>query len=329
MKQILLLLCSILIWGAARSQTVGGMWYAIGNVDAGGEHSNYLTELILTQNGSNVTGQFNYFFKEQYFEYKIKGKFDSKTRKLIFSSVPIVNYRSVTAAMGIECTMTGSFTLITSKAETALTGKLLPSEDYKYTCPPINFKFKHPSKDKPVFEMPEPDTDISDTKALADIMIEKMAQAKKRTDSIKAILPEISKPKPIDTIVPNVVKAFSTRTIVEEKYIEVTNDTLRFELYDNGEIDGDTVSLFFNKQILVNKRELGRKPITVIVSIDTVHVNELSLFAESLGTIPPNTAYIIMFDGNSQTTFTVSSTLTTNGTVRIKKRKAADSRLIQ
>lgn len=339
MKQLLIILSSFFILNAANAQAANGMWYGIGRVDVPGEHSNYLTEIIIQQKGNLVTGQFNYFFKEQYFEYKIKGKFDSKTRKLTFSSVPIVYYNSVTAAMGIECTMHGSFTLMTSKAETALIGKMVADEDYKYTCPPILLKLMHPNSIKPLFEMPEPDTDVSDTKSLADMLIAKADEAKKRKDSLDKIrtvvtppvvkeTPKVIKPEPIDTAALQQLKAFTNRKVIEEKFIEVDNNNLRFELYDNGDIDGDTMSLFFNKQIMVYKKELGIKPITINVTIDSVNVNELSLFAENLGKIPPNSALIIMYDGNAQTEFTVNSTLTTNGTIRIKKRKPKDNRYI-
>lgn len=68
-------------------------------------------------------------------------------------------------------------------------------------------------------------------------------------------------------------------------------DTVRIELYDNGEIDGDSVSLFINDQLLVQHVRLTAEPKVLLVPIDkSLPVNKLVLFAENLGQLPPNTA---------------------------------------
>ncbi|HXO74358.1 MAG TPA: hypothetical protein VN824_03990, partial [Puia sp.] len=68
-------------------------------------------------------------------------------------------------------------------------------------------------------------------------------------------------------------------------------DTVRIELYDNGEIDGDSVSLFVNDQLLVQHVKLTAQPKVLLVPIDkSLPVNRLVLFAENLGKLPPNTA---------------------------------------
>jgi hypothetical protein len=68
-------------------------------------------------------------------------------------------------------------------------------------------------------------------------------------------------------------------------------DTIRIELYDNGEIDGDSVSLFFNNELLLQHLFLKAEPKVLLVPIDkSLPVNRLVLFAENLGRLPPNTA---------------------------------------
>lgn len=68
-------------------------------------------------------------------------------------------------------------------------------------------------------------------------------------------------------------------------------DTIRVELYDNGEIDGDSVSLFMNNQLLLQHLKLTAQPKSLLVPIDkSVPINRLVLFAENLGRLPPNTA---------------------------------------
>ena len=68
-------------------------------------------------------------------------------------------------------------------------------------------------------------------------------------------------------------------------------DTVRVALYDNGEIDGDSVSLFINDHLLVQHVRLTAQAKVLLVPIDkSLPVNRLVLFAENLGKLPPNTA---------------------------------------
>jgi hypothetical protein len=68
-------------------------------------------------------------------------------------------------------------------------------------------------------------------------------------------------------------------------------DTIRVALYDNGEIDGDSVSLYLNNELLVQHIRLSADAKVILVPIDkSIPVNKLVLFAENLGRLPPNTA---------------------------------------
>ena len=68
-------------------------------------------------------------------------------------------------------------------------------------------------------------------------------------------------------------------------------DTIRVVLYDNGEIDGDSVSLYMNNELILQHLRLTAEPRELLVPIDkSLPVNRLVLFAENLGKLPPNTA---------------------------------------
>ncbi len=68
-------------------------------------------------------------------------------------------------------------------------------------------------------------------------------------------------------------------------------DTVTVTLYDNGEIDGDSVSLYMNNELLLQHYKLTAQPKVLLVAIDKSQpINRLVLFAENLGTLPPNTA---------------------------------------
>jgi hypothetical protein len=72
-------------------------------------------------------------------------------------------------------------------------------------------------------------------------------------------------------------------------------DTVRVELYDNGEIDGDSVSLFVNNELLIQHIRLAAEPKMLLIPVDKRYpVNTLLLVAENLGRLPPNTALMVV-----------------------------------
>lgn len=66
---------------------------------------------------------------------------------------------------------------------------------------------------------------------------------------------------------------------------------MRVDFYDNGEIDGDIISVFYNQKLIMFNQKLTHRSIHIDLLLDSTRViNEVSMFAESLGLIPPNTA---------------------------------------
>ena len=109
-----------------------------------------------------------------------------------------------------------------------------------------------------------------------------------------------------------------------QKEIEVVSDSISIDLYDNGEVDGDSVSVFFNGQLLGANLMLSTRSIHMNIKLDTTkEYNELSMFANNLGAIPPNTALMLVSDGKNRYEVRLSSSLDKTGAVRIKRRKAA------
>jgi hypothetical protein len=100
------------------------------------------------------------------------------------------------------------------------------------------------------------------------------------------------------------------------KTIEARNKTVRVDLYDNGEIDGDSVSLFYNGQLLLSNKRLTTRSLSINLQIDDNRsINELVMYAENLGTIPPNTALMVVTDGNKRYEVRITSDLQKNGTI--------------
>ncbi len=120
-------------------------------------------------------------------------------------------------------------------------------------------------------------------------------------------------------LINNPDESFLKRAFLPGYLIEVSSDEVDMYLYDNAEFDRDTVSIFLNRQRIADKLLLSTQARQVKLKL-TRDVNELAVFAENLGQIPPNTAICIIQDGENRLTIHVTSTLSENGVIRIRKK---------
>ncbi len=115
----------------------------------------------------------------------------------------------------------------------------------------------------------------------------------------------------------DVVEEMTKRIPHKPLNIYTTSDSVRIDLYDNGVFDYDSVSVIYNKKLIIYKQVLQtNKPITFYVNLNTDQTkNEMIFFAENLGITPPNSALMIITDGNKRTEVNVTSDLEHNTVV--------------
>ena len=104
----------------------------------------------------------------------------------------------------------------------------------------------------------------------------------------------------------------------ELKIPEIRVDTgeIRLDFYDNGEIDGDSITVMVNKRVVISNQILSAKPITSFIKIDPgIAVQEVEMKAENLGSIPPNTAMLIITAGKKRYRLFLTSTEARNAKV--------------
>lgn len=156
----------------------------------------------------------------------------------------------------------------------------------------------------------------------------------KNTNPVSAVTPAITdsiqSPMSAAPAAPDLTKAdvekiaasFTKRKPVLNQTIDVESDSVRVSFYDNGEIDGDSISVFVNNQVVLTHQELAAKALTIYLHLDsTREVNELSMFAENLGKYPPNTALMVVTDGTRRYEIFMSSSLTENATIQLRRKK--------
>ena len=83
--------------------------------------------------------------------------------------------------------------------------------------------------------------------------------------------------------------------------INVDTGKIRLDFYDNGQIDDDSISVMVNNKTVLTHQKLGAAPITTFIRMDLdSKFQEVEMIAENVGSIPPNTALLIITAGNKR-----------------------------
>ena len=91
------------------------------------------------------------------------------------------------------------------------------------------------------------------------------------------------------------------------KTLEVDTSMVKIELYDNAEIDNDTVTVLINDKLLLYRKMLTDKPLILNFSAFPNTEYELVMYADNLGLIPPNTALMVVTAGKEKIEVFLSS----------------------
>lgn len=102
-----------------------------------------------------------------------------------------------------------------------------------------------------------------------------------------------------------------------------SSDSLQLTLYDNGEVDGDTVSVLLNGKVIIANQRLDIKPNihTIYFDKDTPDSMLLVMYAENLGSIPPNTGLLVVHDGKAVYEVRFSADLSSNAAIILRRKK--------
>ncbi len=164
-----------------------------------------------------------------------------------------------------------------------------------------------------------PEKPKKDTVVVAKV-VPKVDTVKPKKDTVVIV------PKPKDTVAvvkktePVVVPKKDTVAAVKPSQYEkrtdnmvqvynVTTDSVTLRFYDNGVVDGDTISVFNNGQVLVSYLGLTSKAYETKIAVNKTEDNKIVFYAHNLGSFPPNTALVDIFSGKTKYSINVSSDL--------------------
>jgi hypothetical protein len=117
----------------------------------------------------------------------------------------------------------------------------------------------------------------------------------------------------------SIPEALKTRQNELMKSLVVKEPNVTIKLYDNGEIDDDTISVYLDKKLVLSNKRLTTIPLVVKLKMDEDNPeHELVMVAENLGRIPPNTSLMIVESGQQRFDVRITSTEQKNAVVRFR-----------
>jgi hypothetical protein len=125
-------------------------------------------------------------------------------------------------------------------------------------------------------------------------------------------------------------KAFddSIRTVKTQRQNEILSrivtlaDSIVITISDNEIVDGDTITIFHNNEILVSRLFVSSKPYRVVIPLTEIApTHEFVLVANNLGSIPPNTALVVIDAGRERYQLKAAADMKKNAVIVFERRK--------
>ncbi|MEO7394317.1 MAG: hypothetical protein ABIU11_05195 [Chitinophagaceae bacterium] len=329
------------------AQMITGVWK--------GKINKQKVEVKIIQNGDSLTGT-SYYYESanNYRRYSIKGYFDQNSNSAVWWDDQLLDEKSYRFNISIpgkipmlsradfNCPGGGKMMLdgkASNKEQDKPTGDVdldkISTTQFEdewdfvidnYTVgsnnPDIIDSIDHITQQKTITQ--EAEKTFETEKPVAIITQPKEKPIEKPVQKIK---PPTQEPKPIvkitEPLKPSTIEQkFITRTKTFIKEIPLSGDSVELRFYDNAEIDGDSISLFLNNKLIFSHIRLTGNAYSIKIAVSEMNqINELIMVAENMGTIPPNTSYMVAIVNNQRYDAYLASTEGSSAMVRFVKQE--------
>lgn len=134
--------------------------------------------------------------------------------------------------------------------------------------------------------------------------------------------PVIPSAKEIEKNKDRIVSAKEKRSVDTISTIITPEKTITISIFDNGQVDGDTITVFHNNEILLANHFVSAVPYRItITNSQQQSRHEIMLVANNLGSIPPNTAVLNVEAGDKRYRLSASADLSKNVLLIIEFRE--------
>jgi len=276
MRRIYLILYCLFISFSVFPEDISGIWKGTLTQGPGGCYPHYFLELQITITNDQITGNAYDYYDKEHF---VKMSFTGRYNAQTHRLV-IIEENILQQAIPVECSpcmKTYDLDYSRDGVDEVLKGDWKGvMQDKRLACPPGKIFLKKST----VSDFPA-ETGQSDTLA----SLQKQLHLQPRTTEVV-------------------------------KTITVNTSQIKIDLYDNGEIDHDTVTVFINGKLFLYRKMLTDRPLTLEFAALPGVEYELVMYADNLGDIPPNTALMMVTAGSRKIEAFLSSSEQKSAAVR-------------
>ncbi|MEN9497936.1 MAG: hypothetical protein RL750_835 [Bacteroidota bacterium] len=340
-----LLIASTLLSAGIFAQGLTGVWRGYFITD---QFEQYKFEIQIEQSGPTVQGvSYSYLNTVFYGKAALNGSFESTGKRLRLQETKTIELKMSDGSH--SCIMGCDLVLVRSGKEEFLEGTY--SSQFEKSAPGIRkgadcgdgkvylrrvtdsdfylepFLKNQTRTNKPIFDNQAPPDrnkpnqavvkkDTPKSNPIQKLFIERSNPSSLTQESNPSqTIAERNRPtNPIPT-----PQALKDRENVLARELVVTDRNIRIRLFDNGEIDGDTISVYLGKQLALSEKRLTANALELTISIpEETNEQEITLVAENLGRIPPNTSLMIVESGGDRFEVRITSTEQKNAVVRFR-----------
>jgi len=334
----LLTLAAIIVLLSLQAQQITGVWK--------GKINKQKVEVKIIQKGDSLTGTSYYYAAAgNYSRYSIKGYFDPNTNSAIWWDDQLIEEKgSLFGTPGKTPQLSTADFNCPGGGEMYLDGKATPKEELETEGPVDLTKVKGPSfRDEWDFVIDNYTVGANDPYIIDSVSLIARATPERRKPAKQQDAPPLARapnpgmvsippppetrskeePQPAPPIAAKpqtIEEKFTARRKVFVMDIPVSGDSIELRFYDNAEIDGDSISLFLNNQLLFHHIRLTDKAYTIKLPVANLDAaNELTMVAENLGSIPPNTSFMVALVGDKRYEAKLASTENSSAVIRLHK----------
>ena len=330
-------LCSLSVLltlqSTAQSTEIAGAWRGVLFNDTTLQYLPF--ELLIESNGKKMSGHTStIFYANNQAEIGIRsvdarwrnGKLVIEDDELIFNSFSIPPPRGIRKLMVVELQQTDSGRILTGRWMTNRTRQYAPATGSVIVREITESKSLYVTKFLDSVQVVRDQAKLAKQEAKKPAPPKETPPTEKKSEvSAVAASTPTKKPSAEPTAKP-AAASIASRTTQANEYVAIYTDSLELTLYDNGEVDGDTVSVMLNGQLIFAQEGLSIKPVQKRIALPNTNSDtlQLILYAENLGSIPPNTGLLILQDGANRHELRFRADLTTNAVIQLVRKRKTD-----
>ncbi len=328
-----MLLFSASLFSQSTSEDIVGLWSGLMYNDT--TQLNYRYEIAISEKNGNLSGYSHTFFilgdKEYYGVKKLKitregNKLITQDVKLVDNNYPIKPPKGVYVINILNFEMKKDVPMLSGIFETNRTKQFAPATGYIHVEKKADLSksalVTHLQKLGLAGEL----SFVEEEKATVAGVKIKPAEKEKPVEKIiaKPVKPVVkTEPQKPTAAKPALAAADINNRIIETiQSVNYSSDSLVISLYDNGEVDGDTVSVLMNGRVIMPNVGLSTNAVRkTIYTKDITDSIQIVMYAENLGSLPPNTGLLIVYDGAVRYEIRFSGDLKKNSAIVFRRKE--------